>query len=209
MPQHIDDRNNTLGPFAILIHLGLLAFGLTAWFTGLLADDYKRMMHPGFTVHSWLGMGLAAFAGLRLITGIIGPRSVRFLRWMPFTTARIKLALEDIAGLLKFHMPERPTHQGLAGAVQTLGLFVFFFMAATGAYLYFVLEPGQKARGFVHDVKELHEIGIVLVPVFLSLHVGAVIMHALRGNHIWRKIFFISDTIGKRQSHPEALPERQ
>jgi cytochrome b len=208
MAQHIEDKNNVLGPFAILIHLGLLAFGITAWLTGFLADDYKRMAHPGFSVHSWLGLGLAAFAGLRLLTGIIGPRSVQFLRWMPFTPMRIKLVLEDIAGLLKFRMPDRATHQGLSGLVQTFGLLVFFFMAATGAYLYFFLEPGQKAHGFIHDAKELHEIGVPLVPAFLSLHAGAVIMHALRGNHIWRKIFFISDTIGKRQSRPDALPER-
>jgi len=86
---------------------------------------------------------------------------------------------------------------------------VFFFMAATGAYLYFFLEPGQKARGFAHDIKELHEIGTVLIPTFLSLHVGAVIMHALLGKHIWRKIFFISDTIKDSQNSPDALPERQ
>ena len=209
MSQHNDDKNNTLGPFAIFIHLGLLAFGLSAALTGLLAEDYKKVEHLGFTVHSWLGMGLAGFASLRLITGIVGPRSVRFLRWMPFTAGRIKLAIEDILGLLQFRMPDRKTHQGLAGVVQTFGLAVFFLMAATGAYLYFFLEPGQKARGFAHDVKELHEIGLVLIPIFLSLHVGAVIMHALRGNPIWRKIFFISDTIRKRQDHPDALPERQ
>ena len=208
MANNIDDKNSKLGPFALLIHLGLLAFGLTAWLTGFLADDYKRIVHPGLTVHSWLGMGLATFAGLRLITGIIGPRSVRFLRWMPFTPARIKLVMEDIAGLLKFRMPDRPTHQGLAGLVQTFGLLAFFFMATTGAYLYFFLEPGQKAHGFLHDIKELHELGVALVPAFLSLHVGAVIMHALRGNHIWRKIFFISDTIEKRQNRSETLPER-
>ena len=208
MSQHIDDKNYTLGPFAILIHLGLLAFGITAALTGLLAEDYKKVEHQGFTIHSWLGMGLAAFASLRLITGIVGPRSVRFLRWMPFTAGRIKLAVKDILGLLKFRMPDRKTHQGLAGVVQTFGLAVFFLMAATGTYLYFFLEPGQKARGFVHDVKELHEIGLVLIPIFLSLHVGAVIMHALRGNHLWKKIFFISDTIRERRKRTETLLEK-
>ena len=73
MSKQIDDKKSERGPVAILIHLGLLVFGLTAWLTGLMADDYKRMTHRGFTVHSWLGIGLAAFAGLRLITGIIAP----------------------------------------------------------------------------------------------------------------------------------------
>lgn len=210
MEQRNDNtKDNTLGPFAILVHLGLLVFGISAALTGLMAEDYKKIEHLGFTIHSWLGMGLAAFAGLRLTTGILGPRSVRFARWMPFTASRIRLVLEDLAGLLKFRMPDRPTHQGLAGLVQTFGLAVFFLMAATGAYLYFFLEPGQKARGFLHDVKELHEIGVVLIPLFLSLHAGAVAMHALRGNHIWRKIFFISDTMEGRQTRSDAPVGKQ
>lgn len=209
MPQRIDGRNNTLGPFAILLHLGLLFFGISAALTGLLAGDYKKVEHLGFTIHTWLGLGLAAFVGLRLITGLIGPRSVRFASWMPFTADRLKLIVEDVTGLLRFRMPDRPTHQGLAGVVQTFGLAVFFLMAGTGAYLYFFLAPGQKAHGFVHDVKELHEAVTVLIPVFLSMHAGAVLMHALRGNHLWKKIFFISDKIEKQQAPSGALLEKQ
>jgi cytochrome b len=208
--RNTDKQDTGLGPFALLVHLGLLVFGLAAAGTGLLADDYKKAVHGGFTIHSWIGMGLAAFMALRLATGLVGPGNVRFVNWMPFTRARMKLVVEDIAGLLKMRMPDRPTHQGLAGLVQTFGLAVFLFMAATGAYLYFFLEPGQRAFGFVYDVKELHEIGIVLIPLFLSFHAGAVVMHALRGNHLWKKMVFISDTIGKERarSEPPAEPRR-
>src|SRR5512142_1702961 len=198
---------NTLGPFAIFIHLGLLFFGLTAALTGLLAEDYKKAAHLGFTVHSWLGMGLTAFVGLRLITGIVGPRSVRFFTWIPFTRERLKLVGEDLHGLHSMRMPERKLHEGLAGMVQSFGLAVFFLMAATGTFLYFFLEPGQKAQGFVHDVKELHEIGLVLIPVFVLLHAGAVILHALRGRHLWKKMFSISDTIEEHTAYSEDLPE--
>ncbi len=198
-----------LGPVAILIHLGLLIFGVAAGVTGLLAEDYKKAEPIGFTIHSWLGMGLAVFAGIRLLTGIIGPRSVRFTQWMPFTVSRMKRVVEDMAGLARFRMPERPTHEGLAGLVQTFGLTVFFLMASTGTYLYFFLEPGRKAVGFVHDVKELHEIGLFLIPVFLGMHAGAVLLHALRGNHVWRKIFFLSDTMDNRAAGSTSLPEGQ
>jgi Ni/Fe-hydrogenase 1 B-type cytochrome subunit len=205
----IVDTDNELGPSAILIHLGLLIFGLSAGLTGLLADDYKKIEHLGFTVHSWLGIGLAFFAGLRFLTGIAGPRSLRFTRWLPITAARLKLAAEDLAGLLKFRMPERPTHQGLAGVVETFGLAVFFLLAATGVYLYLFLEPGRKALGLVHDVKELHEIGAVLIPAFLSMHAGAVILHALQGKHLWRKMFFISDRMEQDAQQTEALPDER
>jgi cytochrome b len=199
---------NDLGPFSIFIHLGLLVFGLSAALTGLSADDYKKMEHLGFTVHSWLSLGLAGFLGLRIITGIIGPRNVRFSHWIPVTSARIKLVMEDIAGLLRFHMPERPVHQGLAGVVETFGLLALL-MAATGGYLYLFLEPGHKAIGLVHDIKELHEAASVLIPMFLSLHAGAVIMHALTGNRLWKKIFFISDRVEKQKGHSEAILKEQ
>jgi cytochrome b len=194
-----NEDKKSLNTLSLFIHLGIMIFGIAAWLTGPLADDYKKIDHSGFIIHSWVGICIAAFAALRLITGIIGSKSDRFARWMPFTGDRLKTAAEDIRGLLKFRMPERQTHQGLAGVVQTFGLAVFFLMAATGAYLYFFLEPGQKAQGLVHDVKELHEIGMALIPVFLFVHVGAVIMHAINGKHIWKKIFFISDTMKREK----------
>lgn len=207
-PQNHDHDDGTLNPTAILIHLGLMLFGLSAAGTGLFADDYKRVEHTGFLIHSYAGIGLAVFAFLRLITGFLGPRSVRFTQWMPVTPKRIGLVIEDIRGLLKRRLPDRPTHQGLAGVVQTFGLAVFFLMAATGIYLYFTLEPGRKSAGFTHDVKELHELCAVLIPAFLSFHVGAVIMHAFHGKHIWKKIFFISDTIDRSPSElPDAVSD--
>lgn len=183
-----------LGPFAILIHLGLFFFGIAAWLTGGLADDYKKFEHSGFTLHSWIGVGLAGFIFLRLLLGLFGPAHLRFTRWMPLTGERLQRVREDIAGLLRFRLPERPTHQGLAGLVQTFGLSVFFLMALTGGVMFFSLEPGQKATGLVHSVKELHEAGELLIPLFLSMHGGAVVLHALRGRHLWRRMLFIRET---------------
>jgi cytochrome b len=207
MTQHGNAKDNPPGRGAGLIHLGLLVFGLSAWMTGLLnddADDHKRMEHLVYTIHRWLGMGLALFAGMRLTLGIIGPKNMRMLKWAPYTRARLKLVAKGIAGLLTLRRPDWTTHQFLAGAIQAFGLAVFLLMAATGFYLYLFLEPGHEARGFLHDVKELHEAGVMLIPVFLTLHVGAVVAHALYGIHIWRKIFFISDTMTRRQKQPEA-----
>ncbi|MDP3181711.1 MAG: hypothetical protein Q8M54_02705 [Desulfobaccales bacterium] len=43
----------------------------------------------------------------------------------------------------------------------------------------------------MHFIKEIHEVGVWLIPIFLGIHVGAVILHALAGNHLWRKTFFL------------------
>lgn len=188
-----NDRTSTdapLGAFVILIHIGLLIAGMAAWLSGDLADDYKRLAHSGFTLHRWLGVGAAFFIFLRLLWGILGPQNVRFTRWVPVTGERLARVGEDIRGLLRFQLPERPMHEGLSGLVQTFGLLVFLFMALSGGFLFFSLEPGQKARGLAHSVKELHEGGVLLIPLFLFMHAGAVTLHALSGRHLWRRMLF-------------------
>ncbi|GLI38188.1 cytochrome b/b6 domain-containing protein [Geobacter hydrogenophilus] len=185
-----------LSVFAIAVHLGLASFGIAAWLTGSLADDYKKAEHTGFTLHSWIGMGLASFILLRVLLGMWGPRHLRFTQWVPYTKERLQCVREDIMGLLRLRLPERPLHEGLAGLVQTLGLLVFLLLALSGGFLFFTLVPGQKATGLIHAVKEVHETGQFLIPIFLSMHGGAVIVHALRGRHLWRKMLFLKEPQG-------------
>jgi cytochrome b len=191
-----------------MVHIGLLFFGIAALLSGDLADDYKKMEHLGFTLHTWVGMGGAFFVLLRFALGIAGPYDLRFTQWVPYTRERLILVKEDIAGLFRLRLPERPTHRGLAGLVQTFGLLSFLLMALTGIFLYYSLEPGQKARGLVHDVKELHEAGQVFLLLFLSLHVGATIAHALAGRHLWRKIFFLKETTDIRRPDTISVSDR-
>jgi len=186
-------RKNDLDGFARFIHLGILTFGLLAYLASGWAEEYEKAQHFGFTVHKWLGILLASFVALRLIYGIIGPKSVRFTQWVPYTKERWLKAWEDVLTLVRLRLPDRPVHEGLAGIVQTFGLLVFTWMALTGSLMFFLLVPGQKARGVVHAIQEIHEIGQGLIPVFLFLHVGAVILHALSGRHIWRKMIFLKE----------------
>jgi cytochrome b561 len=192
MPEiKIDQNSNEIDSLTRFIHLGITLFGILAWITGYFAGDYKRMHHIGFNIHKWLGIGLSFFILLRLIYGIIGPKNVQFINWIPFTKERLLLVWEDILTLLKFQLPDRPTHQGLSGLVQSFGLLVFSWMSITGSLMFFYLHPGSKVRGMMHFIKEIHEIGNWLIPIFLGIHGGAVILHALAGNHLWRKIFFL------------------
>jgi cbb3-type cytochrome oxidase subunit 3 len=96
-------------------------------------------------------------------------------------------------GLCRLQLPERPTHVGMAGLAQALGLFVFLLLALSGIFLFFTIDPGHKSRGIVHAVKEFHEVGLFLILLFLSMHMGAVTMHALRGHHLWRKMIFLKE----------------
>ena len=69
-------------------------------------------------------------------------------------------------------------------------LLVFLGMAITGALMFVMLEPGSKAHGLVHAIKEVHEAGEILIPLYLLIHIGAVVLHSITGRPVWRRIFF-------------------
>jgi cytochrome b len=174
-----------------LIHLGLAVLGVAAWVSGLFAGDYKRMAHLGFSWHRWLGLSVSILVFYRVWLGFYGRPEDQFREWFPYTPEKIRWVVEDLINLIRLKLPDRPTHAGLAGVVQTFGLAVFAWMAVTGTWMFFFLTPGHKARGFLHLIKELHEAGLWLIAIFLGLHVGAVTLHALAGNPVWRRAFFL------------------
>ena len=175
------------------IHAGLAVLGLLAWLTGQFAGDYKRLSHPGFTIHSWVGISLSLFIFLRLLYGVWGPDNARFAAWVPYTWERLRLVVEDLLTLAKLQLPERPAHQGLKSLVQAFGLAVFSWGALTGSLMFLYLAPGHKARGLMHLVKETHEVGETLIPIFLGLHLTRVLLDALFGQQKWRRTFFLED----------------
>jgi cytochrome b len=172
------------------IHLALAILGIAAVLSGQFADDYRNATHIGFTVHRWIGIGMGAALLARVLWGIAGPRVSRFSKWLPVTRARLSLALQDIVLLGRLQLPERKGHEGLAGLVQAIGLLAFLWMAATGAILFAYLEPGARARGWLHALKDLHEGGQAVVLAYLGLHLGAVVLHSLAGKPIWRRMAF-------------------
>ena len=192
MEDHVPDRKR-LDVGTRLLHLLLVISGLLAWITGGLAEDYQHARHAGFTIHGWIGIGAAAATALRLVYGVLGPRAPRFWNWLPVTGGRLRLVVEDVRGLLRLQLPDREPRQGLAAVVESFGLAVFAFLSATGVILFLYLEPGMKARGAMHLVKELHEAGEALLPLFVGTHAGAVVLHALTGRHLWRSMFFLKE----------------
>jgi cytochrome b len=189
MPQPLPESD--LDDLSRLIHLGLAVLGIAALVSGLFAGDYKRMAHLGFSCHRWLGISLSLLVFYRVWLGFYGRQETLFREWVPYTPERLRWVMEDLVGLLRLKLPDRPTHGGLAGVVQTFGLAVFSWMAATGTLMFFFLEPGHKARGPMHLVKELHEACLWLMVIFLAIHVAAVILHALAGDQSWRRAFFL------------------
>jgi len=175
-----------------LLHLGLAVFGVAAWLTGDWAGSYKHAEHLGFDVHRWTGIGLSVCLALRLVHGVFGPREIRFAQWLPYTPERLRLAWQDILDLLQGRLPKRPSHQGLSGVVQTFGMLVFCWMATTGSLLFFLLEPGREAGESLKWLMKLHAVGESLIPIYLAIHVAAVVVHAVLGHDVWRRMFFLN-----------------
>jgi cytochrome b len=168
-----------------LVHLGLVGFGLTAFLTGEFAEDGTAS--AGYLLHAYLGLSLAAFAALRMIQGVAGRRPMRFSTWSPLSRRQWRLALDDLRSLLRFRPAERGMHEGIAGLVQAFGLAVFAWMGLTGTAM-FLLADGP-AHGLLKAVEEVHEIGEALIPAYLALHGGAVLLHSLSGHPVWQRMF--------------------
>jgi cytochrome b len=169
-----------------LIHMGLAIFGIAAYLTAEAAEDGNASL--GYLLHAYLGMTLSVFIILRLFEGYLGAAEARFSRWALFSKQQLHTAIEDLKGLARFKMPERDLHEGIAGMVQAFGLIVFAWMSVTGSVMFFIDEHSSEVLFEIFE--ELHEVGEGLIPMFLLLHIGAVIVHSLNGvaflKRMWR-----------------------
>lgn len=181
----MDNQDYTYERYAKLLHLGMAVFGIAAYTTAELAEGASDSV--GFLLHAYLGFSLAGFLGLRWVNGLLGSGPMSFSGWTPFSASQWKLLVEDIGLLMRFKVPYRAMHEGLAGVTQWFGLLIFAWMAITGIALYFlVADAGGELFAIV---EELHELGEGLVPLYLLLHVGSVLVHSIAGHSIWKRMW--------------------
>lgn len=175
-----------------VLHLGLVVFGVWAWWIAEDAHDYHHPDHSGYLLHMYVGLAFSAFLLLRLLYGFFGPRASRFSAWVPYTRERLGLVGADLRSLARFKMPDPVPHQGLNGLVQSLGLLLFTWQGASGALMAIMIVPGERAHGWLHELMEIHhDWAGIWIPAYLVLHIGAAVLHALTGRHIWKKMVFL------------------
>ncbi len=166
-----------------LIHLGLILFGITAFLTGELAEEEAVW---GYLIHAYLGLALTFFVLSRVLLGVVGPGALRFINWVPFTRERFRVVIDDIKQLVSLKLPEHHRHEGVSALVHTFGLLLFLWMGLTGTVLYFI--PDYEASAVGKFFAEIHEVGESLIPLFLLLHVGAVVLHTILGHSILKRM---------------------
>ncbi len=167
-----------------LLHWGLALFGIAAWLTGENADDGFNT--NGFLLHLYLGLAVLVFILTRFGAGLLSNGKLSFKGWTYFNRAQWRLAAQDIGQLFRFKLPKREIHQGLAGLVQFSGLLLFLWMAISGTAIF--LLQNSTGSALFEAIEEGHEVGEALIPLFLILHVGAVIVHSLAGDHVWKSM---------------------
>lgn len=171
------------------LHLGLVAFGITAWLTAEGAEDGGS---AGYWLHAYLGFTLAFIVLLRVLSGLTGGEPLAFSGWSPLQSSQWRMAGQDLLALLRLQMPSRPIHQGLSGLVQAFGIALFAGMALTGILMFMLAGSGDA----LEVIEEVHEAGEGLIPAFLTLHAGAVVLHSLAGKPVWRRMFTYDRTLG-------------
>jgi cytochrome b561 len=171
--------------WARLLHAGIAIFGVAAYLSAELAE-HAEGDSTGYLIHAYLGLSLMSVLAIRHMAGY-GSRGVMgFKGWFPFSRRQFRLAVEDVGQLLQLKLPYRSAHQGITGVVQAAGLLIFMWMAMTGTGIYFL---GGAASGYGEILEELHEVGEGLVPLYLLLHVGSVLLHSMAGTPVWQKMW--------------------
>ncbi|MCI5223379.1 MAG: hypothetical protein D3924_12070 [Candidatus Electrothrix sp. AR4] len=211
MKKHSDDSqgdNAGINNFIRLWHLTMIILCLASGLTGMQSVDYRNNEYAkfiviavdeteahrhksgqiGFITHGCLGTML--FFSLCIYFGY-GIHQSRFLRCFPLTQKRLRQTRDDLVVLAQFGIPKYRRHQGLNGLIHFLGLLVLCWYSASGAVIYFFIEPGGCIPIRALAIQEAHEKGYLLIPIYLGLHLGGVILHALNGKHLWKEIFFL------------------
>ena len=183
-------HNYSYSFYAKTIHAGLALFGIAAFLTGEFAEDGADSI--GFYIHAYLGLSLTFFVTMRVLSGIAGSQKMRFSSWSPFSSRQWELAFQDAYSLFKLQVPERGMHEGLSGITQSFGLILFGWMGATGLGLFLLVENEQKM--LFELIEELHEVGEALLPLYLALHVGSVLVHSMAGTPIWQRMWKLRTT---------------
>lgn len=190
------NHDYTFPLYAKILHSGMAIFGITAYLSAELAEH--GFGSSGYYLHAYLGLSLTAFTVMRIFRGFTGSGPMRFAGWSPFSPQQWALALQDARSLVQLRIPERGMHEGLAGITQAFGLILFSWMGLTGTGL-FLLGDNTEATLF-EIVEESHEIGESLIPLYLAIHVGSVLLHSVAGKPIWQRMWKFSTANSQNRS---------
>ncbi|WP_280546982.1 cytochrome b/b6 domain-containing protein [Halomonas sp. 11-S5] len=158
-------------PLVRVIHWSLVA--------GFLANYF--LTETGETWHQWIGYGVVALIGVRILWGFVGPWSARWASFWP-TRRRLRASLRQPP---KGNVDTASSSPGIThtplGAVMMLTLLALLLgLGATG----YMMEETDLFWG-VEWVEEAHELMANAILVLIPLHVlGALLESRKRGDNL-------------------------
>ncbi|OEJ67727.1 cytochrome b/b6 domain-containing protein [Magnetovibrio blakemorei] len=187
--------------FTRLLHI-LLALGITVQMAVSLGMTHPKPGRAGdilYDVHELLGAALLGVLVLHWLWSMTRSGQVGIGRLFPwFSITRINDLKTDIGRYRKAlghgRLPESDESSALAGAFEGLGLIVGTALAVSGTLILVYAVEGQRMTGWLHDIKEIHEILGPLMWGYLGVHAAAGFAHQLSGHgslsammSIWRR----------------------
>ncbi|MEO5377261.1 MAG: cytochrome b/b6 domain-containing protein [Magnetococcus sp. DMHC-6] len=187
--------------FTRLLHL-FIATGIFGQMGVSLIMIHPKPGRPGdifFEMHETLGLILLGVLVVNWVWVLIRQGKVAPGLLFPwFTWSRYGDILRDIqrywSHIRQFTLPDTNQPSPLASSIQGVGLSAATLLGATGTILFFGITDHGTMPGWVHDVKELHEIFGSLLWLYLIVHASMGILHQLSGHgsmrimlRVWEK----------------------
>ncbi|APE30699.1 cytochrome B [Halomonas aestuarii] len=159
-------------PLVRIVHWSLVA--------GFLANYF--LTEEGETWHQWIGYGVVALIGVRILWGFVGPWSARWRSFWP-TPRRLRASLrsEESVGAGDAASDEPGITHTPLGAVMMLTLLALLLGLGTTGYM---MEETDLFWG-VGWVEEAHELMANAILVLIPLHViGAILESRKRQDNL-------------------------
>lgn len=194
--------------FTRLLHF-FLAFGISGQ---LLISIIMTHPKPGrlgdtfYSVHEYLGLALLGMLCLHWLWAMVRCGNVPFTQLFPWLTpTRYRPLREDaqrfISQMAQRRLPDNTSPSPLANAIQGLGLIAALVLGVSGLIMFLYAPPAsERMTGWLHDVKEVHEVFGSILWVYLCAHAAMGFLHQWAGQNSIRNMFFS----GRNLLTPEA-----
>lgn len=173
---------------------------ITHWTIVLAVLANALVTEEGSGPHIWVGYGLAAILGLRLLWGLVGPTEARFAAFWPSPRKALSHIHDIRAGRVTQHASHNPLGALMVWAIWTCLLAII----ATGIAMagspsldpalrddeahvigeasaeHDAREEGQEGEEEEGPLGEVHEIAANLLYVLILLHLAGVIFETRR-----------------------------
>ncbi len=186
-------------PLVRVFHWSLVFFFLIAFTT---EDDWMNL-------HVWAGYAVAMLIGFRLLWGVIGTRTARFLTFVKSP----QIVMRHLRNMLSLKAPHYLGHNPVA-AVMVIALLVSIILVAFSGMVLIAAEDQGPLAGTLFAgangevMEEVHEFFANFTLLLVFAHVGGVVISSfLEGENLVKAM--ITGRKKARQQWADVNPKRE